>query len=68
MAVQIIKKSIKSETMLFSYGLIIFGIIEANLEIIQDFIPDKYDGLAVIGVGIVVALLRVSTTKAVKEL
>ena len=62
-----IKKSLKSETMWFGYALTIFGIVEANLHLMEDNLGTNY-GYAVTAVGIIVAVLRTTTTKPIQEL
>ena len=51
-----------SKTMDFAALLAVFGTIEQNLPMVKDMIGDNY-GLVFIGVSVIVALLRMVTTK-----
>lgn len=61
-------KSLKSQTMLFSYALVIMGVISTNLPLMQNIIPEQYYGIIVTVIGILVAMLRLTTTKPLKDL
>ena len=60
-------KTLKSETMWFSYALVVFGALEMNMGLLKDVLGDHY-GLAMTVVGVIVAVLRFRTTKAIKDL
>lgn len=62
-----IRKILKSKTMLFSLALVILGVIEANLSLFQSLIPPQYWGFVVTGIGIVSAVLRMITTQPIKD-
>lgn len=62
-----VKKTVKSETMIFSYILIIAGVIQVNLPLLKGNFGEYY-GVATTVIGIVVAVLRMRTTKPLKEL
>lgn len=52
----------RSKTMWFSLLLVIFGVIEVNLTLLQSLIPAEYYGAVVIAIGIITAVLRWITT------
>jgi pyruvoyl-dependent arginine decarboxylase (PvlArgDC) len=52
----------KSKTMWFSLALVIFGVIEVNVSLLQSIIPPQYYGLVVMGIGVTTAVLRWLTT------
>lgn len=62
-----LRKILKSKTMLFSLLLIVFGVIEANLSLMQSAIPAEYWGFVVTGIGIITAVLRFVTTNGIKD-
>ena len=63
-----LNKTFKSQTMWFSYALVILGVVELNLKLMQNVIPTEYYGAVVTVIGIAVALLRFTTTKPLKDL
>ena len=63
-----LKKQSKSQTMWFAYALIIFGTIATNLPLMKNIIPPEYYGLVVTAIGIVVGMLRMTTTKSIEDL
>ncbi len=54
--------SARSKTMLFSLLLVIFGAIEASIGLLQSVIPPEYYGAVVMAIGIIVGILRWTTT------
>lgn len=58
---------IKSKTMLFSFLLALFGLIEQNTGVFIEVIgPDNF-GLFTVGISFVVAILRVLTKESLGE-
>ena len=55
-----------SKTMWFSLLLVIFGAIEAGFPYLQTIIDEKYYGLLLVGIGVIVAILRFITTGPVR--
>lgn len=55
-----------SKTMWFSLLLVIFGAIEAGFPYLQSIIDEKYYGLLLVGIGVIVAILRFITTGPVR--
>jgi len=62
-----IQQILKSKTMLFAIALAVFGVLEANAQLLSGFIPPEYYGSAVTMIGIIVAVLRVLTTAPLSE-
>lgn len=52
----------RSKTMWFSLALVVMGVVEVNIGLLQSVIPPQYYGLVVMGIGIVTAVLRWITT------
>jgi uncharacterized membrane protein YdcZ (DUF606 family) len=48
--------------MWFSLALVIFGAVFDNFSYLQSVISDKYYGIILVGIGIIVAILRFYTT------
>ena len=63
---QYTKKSLKSKTNWFNIIVAMFGVIELNVHLLQNFFGDKY-GFVFIGVAIVGVLLRSVTTTPIKD-
>ena len=63
-----LNNTFKSETMWFSYALVILGVVELNLKLMENIIPPEYYGAVVTVIGVIVALLRFRTTKPLKDL
>lgn len=57
----------KSKTMWFSLALVIFGAVFDNFSYLQSVINDKYYGVLLVIIGLIVAVLRFVTTEALKE-
>lgn len=55
-----------SKTMWFSLLLVIFGAIEAGFPYLQSIIDEKYYGLLLVGIGVIVAILRFITTGPIR--
>lgn len=62
-----IRKIHKSKTMVFALALVIFGAVEANLQLFQPLVPPEYWGAVVTVIGIIVAVLRLVTTKSLSD-
>lgn len=61
------KRMTRSKTLWFSLALVIFGALMDNLQYLQSVIDQKYYGVIMIGVGIIVAVLRFITTEGVNK-
>ena len=60
-------KALKSKTLNFAAVLAIFGAAQANLSLLQEVISPPMYGWLTFGFAVVVALLRVLTTKPLSE-
>lgn len=60
------KRMAHSKTMWFSLLLVIFGAIEAGFPYLQSIIDEKYYGLLLVGIGVIVAILRFITTGPIR--
>jgi uncharacterized membrane protein YdcZ (DUF606 family) len=56
----------KSRTMWFSFLLVIFGALLDNFSYLQSVIDQKYYGILLVIIGIIVAILRFLTTGPMK--
>lgn len=61
------KGVVKSKTMWFSLALAVLGVLEMQFGALKAVIPDAYQGLVFIGIGVTSAVLRVITTQAISE-
>ena len=59
-------KAHKSKTMWFSLALVIFGALFDNFSYLQSVISERYYGLLLVAIGIVVAVLRFITTGPIR--
>ena len=55
----------KSKTMWFALALVVFGALMDNLSYLQNIIDQRFYGIIVIAIGIIVAILRFITTDAI---
>lgn len=55
----------KSKTMWFSFALVVFGALFDNFSSLQNIIDEKYYGLILVLIGIIVAALRFITSEPV---
>lgn len=62
-----IRKILKSKTLLFSLLLAVMGVVEANTQAFARFIGPDYFGLFVMVVSIITAVLRVLTRVPLKD-
>lgn len=56
----------QSRTMWFSLALVVFGALFDNFSYLQSVISDKYYGLILVSIGVIVAVLRFYTTGPVR--
>jgi len=56
----------KSRTMWFSFALVVFGALFDNFSYLQSVISERYYGIILVIVGIIVAVLRFLTTGPVE--
>jgi len=56
----------KSRTMWFSLLLVVFGALLDNFSYLQSVIDQKYYGILLVSIGVIVAVLRFITTGPVK--
>ncbi len=57
----------KSKTMLFSFFLAVFGVLESDFGLLRELIGEHYYGLAFTSVAVIVASLRWATTSDLKD-
>jgi uncharacterized membrane protein YdcZ (DUF606 family) len=60
------KRMGQSRTMWFSLALVIFGALFDNFSYLQSAINEKYYGILLVVIGIIVAILRFLTTGPIK--
>ena len=56
----------KSRTMWFSFALVVFGALFDNFSYLQSIIDQRYYGILLVIIGIIVAVLRFLTTGPVE--
>ena len=56
----------KSRTMWFSFLLVVFGALLDNFSYLQSVIDQKYYGILLVIIGIIVAVLRFITTGPIR--
>lgn len=61
------KRVMRSRTMWFSFALVVLGALLDNFSYLQSVINEKYYGILLVGIGIVVAILRFLTTGPVRN-
>ena len=57
---------VKSRTMWFSLLLVIFGALETGFPYLQSVIDQRYYGVILVSIGVIVAVLRFITTGPVR--
>jgi len=57
----------RSKTMWFSLALVIFGALFDNFSQLQNIIDEKYYGIILVAVGVIVAILRFITTQPLED-
>ena len=60
------KRMRQSRTMWFSLALVVFGALMDNFSYLQSVIDQKYYGILLVAIGIIVAILRFVTTGPVR--
>jgi len=60
------KRMAHSKTMWFSLLLVVYGAIEAGFPYLQSVIDQRYYGVILVGIGVIVAVLRFLTTGPVR--
>jgi len=53
--------------MWFSFALVVFGALMDNFSSLQNVIDEKYYGIILVAIGIIVAALRFVTTEGVDQ-
>ena len=61
------KQMRQSKTMWISLALVIFGALFDNFSYLQSVINDKYYGVILVSIGVIVAVLRFVTTEPLKN-
>jgi hypothetical protein len=56
----------QSKTMWFSLALVIFGSLEAGFPYLQSVIDQRYYGIILVAIGVIVAILRFATNGPVR--
>lgn len=54
---------LKSKTMLFSLLLAVLGTVEQNTAMVTSIVGPENTGLAMLGISVIVAILRIVTTE-----
>lgn len=60
------KRARHSKTMWFSLALVILGALMDNFSYLQSVINEKYYGLILVAIGIIVAILRFKTSEQIQ--
>ena len=60
------KRFHQSKTMWFSLALVVFGALYDNFSNLQNVISDKYYGILLVIIGLIVAILRFYTTGPIR--
>lgn len=60
------KRMRHSKTMWFSLALVIFGALFDNFSYLQSIINERYYGILLVGIGVIVAILRFITTGPIR--
>ena len=56
------KRITQSKTMWFSFALVVFGALLDNFSYLQSVIDQRYYGIILVIIGVIVAVLRFLTT------
>jgi hypothetical protein len=56
----------QSRTMWFSFALVVFGALFDNFSYLQSVIDQRYYGIILVSIGLIVAVLRFITTGPVR--
>jgi len=57
----------RSKTLWFSFGVTVFGVLEAQYSLISHYLPDEHRGLGLVLIGLASAALRFATTQPVSQ-
>ena len=57
----------KSKTLLFSVLLSVLGVLQASMDVFTNYLTPQAMGFVTLGVGVIVAVLRVLTTQSVQD-
>ena len=57
----------KSKTMIFALMLTVSGVVEASTDFLKTVLTPTTFGYVILGVGVIVAVLRVLTTQPIKD-
>lgn len=57
------KRARQSKTMWFSLALVVLGALMDNFSYLQSVINEKYYGVILVAIGIIVAILRFKTSE-----
>ena len=60
------KQIFRSRTMVFSFLLVVFGALLDNFSYLQSVIDQRYYGIILVIIGVIVAILRFLTTGPMK--
>jgi len=60
-------KAHRSKTLWFSFLLVVFGALFDNFSYLQSVISERYYGILLVVIGIVVAVLRFLTTGPIND-
>jgi len=60
------KRMTHSKTMWFSLALVIFGALFDNFSYLQSVISEKYYGIILVAIGVIVAILRFVSTGPIR--
>jgi uncharacterized membrane protein YdcZ (DUF606 family) len=60
------KRIANSKTMWFSFALVVFGALLDNFSYLQSVIDQRYYGIILVIIGVIVAILRFLTTGPMK--
>lgn len=60
------KRIANSKTMWFSFALVVFGALLDNFSYLQSVIDQRYYGIILVVIGVIVAILRFLTTGPMK--
>jgi len=60
------KRTMRSRTMWFSLALMVFGALFENFSYLQSVIDQRYYGVILVVIGVIVAILRFLTTGPIR--
>jgi len=60
-------KAHRSKTLWFSFLLVVFGALFDNFSYLQSVISEKYYGILLVVIGLIVAILRFLTTGPIDD-